>query len=214
MALQGSTAWRGGMELTKVLEDFYADSIPVRLYLYADGGGDRNVVNLKVQQALIAVYLHLDLDELVAARPAAYQSYRNPVERCHAIANLGLQGVAMMRSEMTADLERKMKKCNGNEDVRKMCEADDKFREGYKDSIKEPRELLEYILQRLSLKERSFRILTPGDTDDINSFVHSQLAKIDPDLKNLIRLLMQFQRILRSRSFLIPIFVEERITFR
>lgn len=80
MALQGSTAWRGGMELTKVLEDFYADSIPGRLYLYADGGGDRNVVNLKVQQALIAVYLHLDLDELVAARPAAYQSYRNPVE--------------------------------------------------------------------------------------------------------------------------------------
>ena len=47
--------------------------------LYADGGGDRRVTHLQVQKALITVFIHHDLDELIAARPAAYHSYRNPV---------------------------------------------------------------------------------------------------------------------------------------
>ena len=51
------------------------------------------------------------------------------------------------------------------------------------DSIKEPIELLEYVFQRLLLKERSFRILATCDVDEINSLVHSQLDKIHPDLK-------------------------------
>ena len=53
------------------------------------------------------------------------------------------------------------------------------------DSIKEPIELLEYVFQRLLLKERSFRILATCDVDEINSLVHSQLDKIHPDLKNM-----------------------------
>ena len=79
MALQGSTALRGGVELSEALDPFYGTEVPERLYLYADGGGDRRVTHLQVQKALIAVFIHHDLDELIAARPAAYQSYRNPV---------------------------------------------------------------------------------------------------------------------------------------
>ena len=83
-----------------------------------DGGGDRNVTNLQVQKALIALLLYHDFNEIIATLPAANQSYRNPVEPCHAIANLGLQGAGMMQTSMTVDMEGMMKKCNGNEDVR------------------------------------------------------------------------------------------------
>ena len=79
MALQRSTALRGGVEPSEALDSFYGIEVPERLYLYADGGGDRRVTHLQVQKALIAVFIHHDFDELTAARPAAYQSYRNPV---------------------------------------------------------------------------------------------------------------------------------------
>ena len=52
------------------------------------------------------MFLSLDLDELISARPAAGHSFRNPVERCHSIANLGLQGTGMMRQKMGAEEER------------------------------------------------------------------------------------------------------------
>ena len=90
MTLQGSTALRGGVELSEALDSFFGTEIPERLYLYADGGDDRRVTHLQVQKALIALFIHHDLDELIAARPAACQSYRNPVESCNAISNLGL----------------------------------------------------------------------------------------------------------------------------
>ena len=37
MALQGSTALRGGVELSEALDYFYGTEVPERLYLYADG---------------------------------------------------------------------------------------------------------------------------------------------------------------------------------
>ena len=52
---------------------------------------------------------------------------------------------------MAHNMERLMKKCNGNEDVRKQCESNDEFRDDYRASIKEARELLEYILQKQAL---------------------------------------------------------------
>ena len=143
------------------------------------------MTHLQVQKALIAVFIHHDRDELITARPAAYQSYRNHVERCHAIANLGLQGVGIMRTQMAHNMECLMKKCNGNEDVHKQCESNDEFRDAYRASIKEARELLEYILQKLALKENTFKILPPADENDINCYVNTELDKIDSNLKDL-----------------------------
>ena len=97
MATEGSTAERGATELSLALKEFYGLTIPPRLYLYADGGRERKNDNFKVQKSLIELFLLHDFDEIVAARPAAGQSYRNPVERCHCIANIGLQSVGMMR---------------------------------------------------------------------------------------------------------------------
>ena len=74
-----------------VMEDFYgSDNIPLRLYLYTDGGRDRKNTNLKVHRSSMSFFLHHDLDEVVVVGPAAAYSKRNPVERCHCIANLSL----------------------------------------------------------------------------------------------------------------------------
>ena len=45
---------------------------------------------------VIAMFFHHNLDDIVVARIAAGLSFRNPVERVHAIAKLGLQGIGLM----------------------------------------------------------------------------------------------------------------------
>ena len=119
---RGTTAWRGVAELYEPLKGYY-QTVPQRVYIYADGGGDRRITFLRVQMALIAMFLSLDLDELISARPAAGHSFRNPGERCHAIANLGLQNVGMMRQRMGPEDENIMKNLNNTEEIRKACQA-------------------------------------------------------------------------------------------
>ena len=97
MPTQDSSAMRGAAEVNTVLISHYdSENFPSHLYLYTDGGGDRKNTNYKVQRGLIALFLDHDLDKLIAARPAAGHSYRNPIERCHCIANLGKQSVGIM----------------------------------------------------------------------------------------------------------------------
>ena len=122
---------------------------------------------------------------MIAARPAAYQSFRNPVERCHAVTNLALQGIGVVRQRMEHKMELLMKKCNGNEDVRNECKDNQEFREAYRESIRGTRELIEEVIQRVSLKENPYRILHPSDADSVNDYVDSQLDKIDSNFKSL-----------------------------
>ena len=81
-------------------DNFYGpENILPYLYLYTDGDGERKNTNFKVQKNLISLFLHDDLDEVVAARPVEGHSYRNLVETCHGIANVSLQSVGMMRTK-------------------------------------------------------------------------------------------------------------------
>ena len=90
-------------QLSKVMEDFYGpENIPTCLYLYTDGSGDKKITKFKVLKSLISLSLYHDMDELVAARPAAGLSYKNHVGRCHYVGNLGLQSVGMMRTKCRA----------------------------------------------------------------------------------------------------------------
>ena len=165
MATKGSSAQRGVTELSIALQSHFQE-IPPRVYLYADGSGDRKITNFKVQKGLISLFLKHDLDEVVAARPAAGHSYRNPVERCHCIANLGLQSVGMMRTRQDPGFERIMKKCDGNADIRNECETNETFKTGFIESIRDARELLESVLSNLSLKDIPFTILPAATTED------------------------------------------------
>ena len=118
---------------------------------------------------MISLFFKHDLDEVVAARPAAGNSYRNPVERFHSIANIGLQSVGMMRAKQDADFERLMNICDGNADVRKECERNATFKKEFWKSVLELRELLQNVLRTLSMKGVPFSILLPGTEENENN---------------------------------------------
>ena len=50
--------------------------------------------------ALVALFVVLDVDHLVALRGAPHGSYLNTVERCMSLLNLGLQNLALKRMQM------------------------------------------------------------------------------------------------------------------
>ena len=77
---------------------------------------------LSVQKPLIGLFLHHEMDEVLVCRPVAGLSYRNPTERVHAIAKLGLQSVGIVRQKMSADMEKRIRNCNSNEELRKAIE--------------------------------------------------------------------------------------------
>ena len=124
-------------------------NVPIPPHLYTDGSGDKKNTNFKVQKSLLSLFFKHDLDEIIAARPAANHSYRNPVERCHCIANLGLQSVGMMRTKQDDEFEKIMSKCNGNENIRKECVKNETFKASFLKSVETPRKLLEEVLSHL-----------------------------------------------------------------
>ena len=77
--------------------------------------------------SLIALYLKLDLDYLLAARTAPCHSWRNPVERIMSTLNLRLQCVGPMR-EGSEKFEREASKCNAMKDLRKAADRHPDFK--------------------------------------------------------------------------------------
>jgi hypothetical protein len=55
---------------------------------------------------MIALFIELDLDALVALRTAPSNSWANPVERIMSIVNIGLQGIGVMRKKGSDDFEK------------------------------------------------------------------------------------------------------------
>ena len=79
--------------------------------------------------------MYHDLKEIVAARPATNRSFWNRVDRCHCIANPGLQTVGMMQSKQDNEFETCIAKCDGNADVQKECKSNESFLDAYKDRL-------------------------------------------------------------------------------
>ena len=170
MVLEGSTALRGVVEMGNVLEMNYTGTpIPERFYLITDGG-DRNIGHLSMNKVLVGFFRKYDFDEIIAIRTAAGLSFYNPVERMHARGNQGLQGVGMMRSSMTNDLERFLKKCNSNGEVRKACDKEPRLKEALKVSLDSSIELLKEIFSRLSMTRTEFLLYDPSSDEDLNNF--------------------------------------------
>ena len=169
MVTEGSTSWRCMVELGNVLEEEYT-VFPPRVYCYTDGGGDRRMTFLQVQLAVIAMFFVHSLDEIIVARTAAGCSFRNPVERCHCVANLGLQGIGLMSERMTDDMDRIMSTCNSNADIRKKCDGNSKFEEAVCNSIEPTKTLIEDVFKRLSLKEKPFKVFQAAPDQDIERY--------------------------------------------
>ena len=99
------------------------------------------------------MFLVHDLDELIIYRTVAGHSYQNPVERIHAIANLGLQSVGMMRQKMCPDMENLVKNYDSNDELRKATQRHSGFREALDETLSVPIDLLKAVFTQLSLKK-------------------------------------------------------------
>ena len=125
-----------------------------RLSAFTDGGGGRNITNLAVQKAIIALFLKLDIDEAIFARNAANCSFGNPVDRMLAIANIRLQSVGIMRTCMPERAENFFK--NSMETLiletfaKRIVISNREFRK--------PEKMIETVLSELSLKGTPFKL--------------------------------------------------------
>ena len=111
------------------------------------------------------------MNEVIAIRTAAGLSFYNPVERMHARAKQGLQGLGLMRTAMLADFEKIMKKCNSNDEVRQACQMEPHLKEALQNSLDTPIQLLKEIFIRLSMTQTAFRILDPASEGELDAFI-------------------------------------------
>ena len=116
---------------------------------YHDGGPDHNVRHVRNKLSNIAYSLRRDLDMLITVRTPPSHSWKNPVERCMSILNLGLQSVGIMREE-TENYEQLLKSANSLTAIRKLAEEDPAVEEEVIASVQPMIEMLEKIFTRLS----------------------------------------------------------------
>ena len=83
---------------------------------------------LYIQKSYIALFLRHNFDKVLIKRTAANLSNRNPVERVHSIANLGLQSIGLMRKPMSKNLEKLMHNANSNDEIQRLCDANESLR--------------------------------------------------------------------------------------
>ena len=152
------------------------------LFLYTDGGPDHRVTYVRVQLALIALFLKLDLDLLIAVRTPPGHSWKNPVERIMSILNLGMQCIGLMRSKMGDDLEDIMKKCNTMEEIRTRSNNEPQLKEELINSLQAPITLMKGIFERLSLKDESFMTYESATNEEIKNLWES-LLEIEDSLE-------------------------------
>ena len=125
---------------------------------------------ISVKKSLIGLFLYHDLDEALVCRPAAGLLYRNPVERVHAIANLGLQSVGIMRQKVSTDMEERNRNCNSNEELRKAIERHEELKPALENSLSVPVDLLNSVFRKLSLKDKRFQTFSPCTDEELTNY--------------------------------------------
>ena len=137
------------------------------LLVYSDGGPDHRLTYVSVQLSLIALFLNLDLDMLIACRTAPNNSWKNPVERIMSIVNLGLQCIGIMRSKISDEFEDTVKNCNSLKACRAALSS---MPEKMDETLAPTIALLHEMMKRLELKGQPFQVYDAATEDEIESF--------------------------------------------
>ena len=179
-AFSPSSPLRHATELLQTLREKKVNSVlkPV-LLLYTDGGPDHRVNFISVQLALICLFLHLQLDYLVAARTAPMQSYRNPVERMISLLNLGLQSVGWMRLAMPEKLEEMYAKCPGLDETRCTAERHPELKPALQESVQPAIQLMEEVFSRLKVHEEPVTTMKPASEEEMDE-LWQEMKTVDP----------------------------------
>lgn len=105
---QPSSALRHSAELSKnVLQEYCATgSNKSVLVVMSDGGPDHRLSYGSMQVALLALFIRLNLDVLIAVCTCPYQSWSNTADRVMSLLNLALQNVSLERQAMSEECEK------------------------------------------------------------------------------------------------------------
>ena len=160
---EASSPIRHAAELYNILKS-RDDSYPM-LFMYSDGGRVHHLTYLSVQLSLIALFIKLDLDVLIAGRTAPSHSWANPVERVMSILNIGLQSVCVMRAKVRDNLEKALVKCSSLKKIRMECAT---YKEDVKLSLSPTKELISDVLKQLELKSKKFEIFNSASDVEIS----------------------------------------------
>ena len=90
------------------------------LLLLSDRGPDHRLSYGSVQVVLLALFIRLNLDMLIAVRTCPYQSWMNPAKRVMSILNLALQNVSLERQRMDDESEKLLRNDNS---VKVVCKT-------------------------------------------------------------------------------------------
>jgi len=170
-AFQASSALRHMTELYDIL--LHTEMHHPFLMLYTDGGPDHKNTFLRVQLSLIAMFIALDLDYLVAVRTPPGHSWKNPVERIMSILNLGMQCVGLMRQKISEETEKLISGCNSLEDIREKSKTNNQLEKELLHSMEPTRDLLSNLFTRQSLKDESFKVFEPATKTEMENFWES-----------------------------------------
>ena len=163
-----SSAIRHSAEFLNALNIQYEHQIlPPILCLYTDGGPDHRCNYGSVQMALICLFLRGDFDLLIAVRTAPNHSWTNPAERVMSTLNLGLQGVALKRDQMSSEVEALFETANTLDDIRKKAQESSELKSELKESIANIQNLLKNRTERLLFKDKKFRCHEPANEENI-----------------------------------------------
>ena len=152
------------------------------LLLLSDGGPDHRLSYGSVQVTLLALFLRLNLDVLIAVRTCPYQSWTNPAERVMSILNLALQNVSLERKLMDEESEKLVKNDNSVKAVRETIKGHPEMQQKIDESLKPVLDLLNNRFQRMKLKERQFRAADVATEAEMES-VFDEVKTIDASLQ-------------------------------
>ena len=166
---QASNPFRHAAELYEILCEYHLNDDlqldrPVLAFL-TDRGPDHRPTFETVKVALVALFISLNIDMLVALRTAPNNSWMNPAERVMSVLNLALQHCALSREPMQSESEKKMKRKGCMTAVRNLAEADDNFKKDFEQSVRPVIETVNHRFTRMSIKGVPLNAM-PGLSDD------------------------------------------------
>ncbi|XP_052250554.1 uncharacterized protein LOC127857879 isoform X2 [Dreissena polymorpha] len=162
------------IELVRLNDAYSADGLNLRtpiMCLYTDGGPDHRVTYETVKLSLTLIFMHLDLDMLIALRTAPSHSWTNPAERCMSILNLALQHVALDRNEMEEKYEQMVKNLSSLTAVRNQARLKDGLKEAFKKSMEPVVDLVNKRFSQMSLKGNPVKTLKGVSDEEITSIL-------------------------------------------
>ena len=182
-----SSALRHATEAVKVLRSVASsDDVSLTkpiLVQYTDGGPDHRSTFKSVQLAHVATFIALDLDLLVSARTAPYQSYRNPAERIMADLNMALQNTSFAREPLEGSLEHRMRSLTSLKAVRRAAASSGPLRDGLIAACAPAKDAIKQRFQRLHRNSVNFQVHDAAQTEDFDRLV-DVLKVIEPEIQS------------------------------